>query len=75
MRGWAGMVIGALLALTASVASARAQPAAFSDWAAVVVAGDWRAHGGGPTEAFDNARRDVAAALVGLGFSKRSMLQ
>ena len=74
MRGWAGMVIGALLALTAP-AAVHAQAAAFSDWAAVVVAGDWRAHGGGPTEAFDNARRDVAAALVELGFPKAQIRQ
>jgi Peptidase C13 family len=40
----------------------------FSSWAAVVVAGDWHSHSGGPSEAFDNARRDVARGLVGLGF-------
>jgi hypothetical protein len=41
----------------------------FSSWAAVVVAGDWRAHGGGTTQAFDNARRDVVARLFALGFT------
>ena len=40
----------------------------FSHWAAVVVAGDWRSHAGGDTEAFDNTRKDVAAALVKAGF-------
>lgn len=47
----------------------------FNDWAAIVVAGDWRAHSGGPTEAFDNARRDVAAALVGMGFRPGNVTQ
>jgi hypothetical protein len=32
-----------------------------------VVAGDWHAHSGGPTEAFDNARRDVSVTLARLG--------
>jgi hypothetical protein len=73
MRRWAGVVIGVMLALIAP--AAQAEPRPFSDWAAVVVAGDWRAHGGGPTEAFDNARRDVAAALVDLGFSKTAIRQ
>jgi len=47
----------------------------FSDWAAVVIAGDWHAHSGGPTEAFDNARRDVAARLPALGFSPGNIRQ
>ena len=47
----------------------------FSDWAAVVIAGDWHAHSGGPTEAFDNARRDVAATLPALGFSADNIRQ
>ncbi|HEY5410556.1 MAG TPA: C13 family peptidase [Caulobacteraceae bacterium] len=48
---------------------------AFSDWAAVVVSGDDRAHSGGPSEAFDNARRDVARELVDIGFSAANMHQ
>ena len=47
----------------------------FADWAAVVVAGDWHAHSGGPTEAFDNARRDVSQTLVTLGFSRDAIRQ
>jgi hypothetical protein len=53
---------------------ARAGPA-FTDWAAVVVAGDWHAHSGGPSEAFDNARRDVARKLETYGFSPEHILQ
>jgi hypothetical protein len=48
---------------------------AFSGWGAVVVAGDWHAHSGGPSEAFDNARRDVAAELAKLGFSPTNIRQ
>lgn len=42
--------------------------APFSDWAAMVVAADWRASGGQPTAAFENTRRDVSAALLASGF-------
>lgn len=62
---------GRLGALLLSLALTWASPALagpFSDWAAVVVAGDWKGAGGGATEAFDNARRDVAQALVRAGF-------
>jgi hypothetical protein len=45
----------------------------FATWAAVVVAGDWHAHGGGPSEAFDNARRDVGQALLGAGFQPQNL--
>ena len=41
----------------------------FQDWAAVVIAGDFHAHSGGPSEAFDNARRDVGKALERAGFA------
>ena len=47
----------------------------FSDWAAVVVAGDWHAHTGGPSEAFDNARRDVSQELERIGFEKANLRQ
>jgi hypothetical protein len=47
----------------------------FSDWAVVVVAGDWRSHAGGSTEAFDNTRRDVTEALVKAGFDPANIRQ
>jgi hypothetical protein len=47
----------------------------FGDWAAVVVAGDWHAHDGSPSEIFDNARRDVTADLVSLGFQPDNVVQ
>ena len=48
-----------------------AAPAAspFADWAVVIVAGDWHAHSGAPSEAFDNARRDLTQAFIAKGFS------
>jgi hypothetical protein len=45
-------------------------------WAVVVVAGDDQgAHDGRPTRAFDNARRDVTAALERRGFSDANIAQ
>ncbi len=67
-------VIGLLAVLLfLPVSNAHAGP--FSNWAAVVVAGDFHAHSGGPTEAFDNARRDVSKTLVELGFDKADIQQ
>jgi hypothetical protein len=45
------------------------------DWAVIVVAGDWHSHSGGPSEAFDNARRDISAALVDIGFRPEDIAQ
>ncbi|MBX3479841.1 MAG: caspase family protein [Caulobacter sp.] len=72
--------VAAVLAGMMLLAMAGAAPAAsvgFSNWAAVVVAGDYSgAHGGGDTEAFDNARRDVARTLVDrMGFSPDNVRQ
>lgn len=63
----------ATIAGVVSLVLAGAAPAAprkgFSDWAAVVVAGDFVGARGGPTETFDNARRDIAKTLVSrMGF-------
>lgn len=78
MRG-----LGRLVALLAGFWLATAAPAAFAqtvaspfqDWSAVVVAGDWHAHDGGPSEAFDNARRDVSRALERIGFASANLWQ
>ncbi len=86
MKRIASLVLGLLLPLLAVSSPTRAPAQApgqaqvraetsFADWAAVVVAGDWHAHSGGPTEAFDNARRDVAATLVRLGFAPDAVRQ
>jgi len=47
----------------------------FSDWTAVVIAGDYHAHSGAESEAFDNARRDVAAQLGKMGFTPANVVQ
>ena len=65
----AAVAIAALLAQPARAAND------FSDWAAIVVAGDWHAHSGAPSEVFDNARRDIADQLVGIGFSPANIVQ
>jgi hypothetical protein len=49
--------------------------AGLSDWAAIVVAGDWHSHSGAPSQVFDNARRDIAADLVRIGFSANNIEQ
>lgn len=59
----------------AAAATGAQAASAFSDWSAVVIAGDWHAHDGGPSEGFDNARRDVSAALVRLGFPAENIRQ
>ena len=78
MKGGRGLIAIAL-ALALLVWTGGAGPAhaagVFSDWAAVVVSGDFHAHDGGPSEAFDNARRDVSRELVDIGFSPANMLQ
>ncbi|HRD47330.1 MAG TPA: C13 family peptidase [Caulobacter sp.] len=74
-----GVILGLIAALLAPAAIAQtpATPpkSPFNDWSAIVVAGDWRANDGNPTEAFDNARRDVAATLVGLGVKPENLTQ
>ena len=62
------------LCLAASPGPSRAD---FHEWAAVVVAGDdHAAHAADPTEAFDNARRDVVrAARQTRGFAAGHMAQ
>lgn len=70
-------LIGALVALLLGVAgpASTATRGVFGDWAAIVVAGDFHAANGGPTEAFDNARRDVAKELARIGFEPTNVRQ
>lgn len=74
----------ALVALLLICGPAAAQPKAavspsavnpFADWTAVVAAGDFRAHSGVPAEVFDNARRDISKAFVGIGFAPENVVQ
>jgi hypothetical protein len=49
--------------------------ALFADWAGIIVAGDWRAHSGAASQVFDNARRDLRKAFIGLGFQPENIRQ
>jgi len=66
-------VLTALAALFAAPSAALAN--GFDSWAAIVVAGDFRAHSGQPSEVFDNGRRDIAKALHKLGFAESHIKQ
>ncbi|HEX5280301.1 MAG TPA: C13 family peptidase [Micropepsaceae bacterium] len=70
MRGllWSIVAFGSML-----VQPAVAGP--FDDWAAMVIAGDWHAHSGAPSEVFDNARRDLAKDLEQMGFAPSHIQQ
>ena len=64
-----------LVLLIVPVTPAWAGKAAFGGWAAAVVAGDWRGGNGLRIDAFDNARRDLADALVTAGFERAHIRQ
>ena len=73
-RALAIIALAATLALMGGLCPHRAHAAGpFADWAAVVVAGDFHAHSGAPSEAFDNARREVAHDLLQLGFAPQNL--
>jgi hypothetical protein len=57
------------------IAGPPARAGAFSNWAAIFVAGDDHAHSGARSEVFDNARRDLALAFAKAGFSPAYMAQ
>jgi hypothetical protein len=68
------VAIAALVALFAQGSPSFAA-GGFSDWAAIVVAADYRAHSGADSEVFDNARRDISGELVHMGFSSANVMQ
>ena len=72
MRRLAAVLAGLALAAFAGSASAAAP---LANWAAIFVAGDARDHDGGPSEGFDNARRDLAKAFVAAGFDPEHIRQ
>lgn len=74
LLGAAGAALVVLYATSAMAASAT-PPSELAEWTAVVIAGDWRAGPGQTTKAFDNGRRDIAKALVGVGFDPSNVLQ
>jgi len=73
MRGLSALVILAALLLFADQPARAGSP--FSDWAAIIVAGDDHAHSGAHSEVFDNARRDLTTAFVKAGFAPTNISQ
>jgi hypothetical protein len=78
----AGLIVIAVLALAGVGWFARplfnpppAPKPLFADWAAMIVAGDSHAHSGADSMVFDNARRDLAQAFVGMGFQPANIAQ
>lgn len=59
----------------AAAAAPAPEPNPFEDWAAVFIAGDYRAHSGAPSEVFDNGRRDMAKAFETIGFAPDHVAQ
>jgi hypothetical protein len=57
------------------ILSAQAQAVDFSKWAVLIVAGDNRAQSGGPTQVFDNARKDLVKIFAGMGFAAANIEQ
>src|SRR5258707_15460769 len=64
-----------LLFLLLILGAAPASAGPFDSWAALVVAGDFRAHDGAPSPVFDNARRDLVTALKQMGFAENHIQQ
>ncbi|HMI97702.1 MAG TPA: C13 family peptidase [Micropepsaceae bacterium] len=64
-----------LLILGTAFGAVPASAGPFDNWAALVVAGDSRAHSGAPSEVFDNARRDLITALKKMGFAEDHIQQ
>ena len=62
--GWRVLTraFGLALAVWLAAAGGASAGGVFSNWAGIVVAGDWHAHSGEPSEVFDNARRDLTKA-------------
>ena len=70
---WLALIAG--LAASMITAPAAFAGAPFADWAGIVVAGDWHAHSGEPSEVFDNARRDLTKGFIAAGFSPANLSQ
>ena len=75
--GWRVLTraFGLALAVWLAAAGGASAGGVFSNWAGIVVAGDWHAHSGEPSEVFDNARRDLTKAFINAGFSPANISQ
>lgn len=75
MMGRAMRMFAIAFAFVALGVPAHATVDPFADWAAIVVAGDHEASDGSPSQGFDNARRDVSADLLKLGFARANLAE
>ena len=73
IRPIAFLVLVLALAIMPGAGSGALAAGPFADWAGVIVAGDFHAHSGAPSEAFDNARRDVTHAFEEAGFAPANL--
>jgi hypothetical protein len=64
-----------ILALMLCLAALPVQAADFSNWAVMIIAGDNHSHSGGPSQVFDNARKDLTKAFAGIGFNPNNIVQ
>lgn len=73
----AAIAIAITMALTAASYGAwrYATSGPYENWAVLVASGDFHAHDGGPSRAFDNARRDVVTELEHVGFRPEHIRQ
>jgi len=65
----------ALALLLFLLAALPAEAAPFSDWAAVLVAGDSYSHEGARTAVFDNGRGAIVRGLLSIGFAQEHIAQ
>lgn len=73
LRGFQAILVLAVVALSQAASAQPINP--FADWAAVVVAADYRDQEGQPIKVFDNARTEIVRSLVAMGFSPSHLAQ
>lgn len=66
------LLIGLWGLILATPSTAQDAPAAsrFEDWAAIIIAADWRDSADNPIQAFDNAKRDLTSGFTDAGFRR-----
>ena len=69
-----GIAALAAVVLTASQGRTQVPDSRFAGWASAVIAADWTDSEGRPIDAFDNARRDLAAGFQAAGFDPSLMV-
>jgi hypothetical protein len=79
-QGLVAVLVGAAVLLAgcgqrAAVAPRPQAPSPLAQWALVVVGADATTSQREPTPIFDNARRDVAQALLNVGFNRQNLVQ